>query len=237
MSEKLTKEEYFKTLQCVRCGSIENLKPYKCSSYQRTSVKSTSLYTRETGILYSNELPVCETCVKKFKRYPKIYRISGAILAHGIIAVLFGGNALFHSYTMEVLEFRNPAYMSITIGMIVAVIAGLVLGFNRTSIDNPKKYIDVKGGMYGMVRIKPEKSKVWFPYKEWVEYVSKNRILKGNVDPAIQIKLNKILENNIQKDIKEQARLSSIVPCSECGNLNDILKRITCEICGSVIKK
>jgi len=235
MSEKLTKEEFFNTLQCVRCGTIENLKSYKHSSFLPRSVKSSRHYTRVTGITYTNEFPVCKTCGNKFKRYRLIYKVSDVNLFLGITALLYGGVALLFSYTMEASEIRIPAYLSITIGMIVAVIAGVVFGFNITSVDKPKNYIRI--GMYGKAIIKPEKSEDWFPYNEWVDYVSKDRILKGNVDPSIQIKLTKILENNIQKDIKEQARISSILPCPECGNLNDILKRSTCEICGSTIKK
>jgi len=236
MSEKLTKEESFNALQCVRCESIENLKSYKLSSFKPKSVRPAGLTRiRVTGITYATEFPVCETCKKKFKRYRIIYKISDAILAVGILTVVYGGIALLYSYTMEVLAFRMPAYISITIGMIVAVIAGIVLGMNITSVDKPKNYI--RFGKHGMARIKPEKSEDWFPYDEWADYVLKNRILKGNLDPSIHIKITKILEKNVQKDIKEQARISSIVPCPECGNLNNILKRTTCEICGSVIKK
>lgn len=230
MSEKLTKEEYLNMLQCVRCGSIENLKPYKLSSYQRTSYKSTRRYTRETGITYTNEFPVCEICVNRFKRYKRISNISSAILTVGILTAFFGIIAMI--ITIHTI-YRIPSFVSIIIGIIITVIGGIMLGKNRTSTDKAKKYMDIS---FGMPRIKPENSEKWFPFQAWAEYVSKDRILKGNLDPSLQIKVAKIVETNIQKDIKEQERVSSIVPCPECGNLNDLSVRNTCEICGSAYK-
>lgn len=228
MSEKLTKEEYLNLLQCVRCGSIEKLRPYKQGSYQQTSYKSTKRYTRTTGITYNNEFPVCETCIDKFKNYSNKRGKSLCSLIIGIFIIWYAVIAIFFS-------LNNPPFLTFTmivffIALSLIVIGGAIYGINKKSLDNPENYMDVS---LGVARIKPENSEKWFPFKIWADLISKNRLTQGNINRNLLLKVSRIVETNVQKEVQEQARISSIVPCPNCGNLNDVSKRSDCEICGS----
>lgn len=229
MSEKLTKEEYISLLQCVRCGSIENLKIFIKGSYQQTSYKSTRRYTRTTGITYTNEFPVCEMCVDKFKKYGNKRGKSRCSLILGIFIIWYAVIAIFFS-------LNNPPFLTFTmiaffIALSLIVIGGAIYGINKKSLDNPENYMDVS---LGVARIKPENSEKWIPFNIWADFIFKNRLTQGNMNRNLLVKVSRIVETNVQKELQKQARISSIVPCPNCGNLNDLEKRNDCEICGSV---
>ena len=206
MSEELTKDEFYTMLECVRCGSIENLKPYKRKFSRK--IASTpggpfSLRT-ETYIKWSNEFPVCGDCYNKFKKSNTIQNIEGVFMILGILLLIYG--IFFLSLVLMIS------------GLAIVVIGFALFLKSQKSLYNPSKYITVKDGLS---RVRAENSNDWIPYKLWAESAFQSRNLRGNLDRDLLKKVSGADEAYIPEEIRTGNFEGAIRKYSEVSDKQD----------------
>lgn len=156
-----------KMLKCVRCGSIEDLKPYAFSGSNLAGSKKIArgFYT-QTYKIFVKELPVCGVCLEKFKRWDKKYGYGLCLVFLSLIIMSIG--------TVGAVFLRSLlwAIVLVIIGFIVMILAGWVI--NKDSEDKSRRYVSIS---WGEVKVRPENVNEWIPLQLWAEMVLKERRL------------------------------------------------------------
>jgi hypothetical protein len=251
LSEKFPKNELFKALKCARCGSIENIQSFESKFKQVTNIKRTRHYTRYNTLTYTNEVPVCKICNKKFENFKNIrslikagFFILSVALSISLFIILFDGvtGAFEEGLRQLALNFISLPIKLIPL-IILFIFLGIVSSLHKSKTkNNPSKYIK---NLYGMISISPENSDEWYPYMQWVVMVLKERILHGDIDPTILYKLNQNSDvqnemiirqhNNASLSSRIERENQSIPPqkiCPKCGNIVLEEREQSCTVCG-----
>ena len=132
------------------------------------------------------------------------------------------------------MTFFTPSYIYLPIiGGIICVISIFTLT-PYIALPNPKKYMDV---FLGEPKVKPESFTEWVLFSSWAEMVLKERILDGTVDPAQLIKNRAVEIPKFREEQQNRELLKKIEKnlkfCSKCGNMVDLSKKQTCDVCGT----
>lgn len=236
LSNKVSKEEILSMLKCIRCGSIENLKPYKhkekvASGYKRYGRSST------TEIMtWTQEFPVCTKCFKKFKKWNITSSIYKGILTLTFIPFwilvtifLFFPKAFFGDAPDNLILIDTILFSPF---ICLLMIFGILFIKHKKSENKPSYFMRTK---FGWPRIKPENSEKWYPFNQWAELILKERVLQGTIDPMLLIK-KEIVKAPVSKFESDKTIKKDIKYCPKCGNVVILSKSHICEVCGYEFK-
>lgn len=158
----MSAEELVKRLQCLRCGTREDLTLSAYSKRYKYKTGGAPVYTvhKGTDIL---KTPVCHNCLHKIKKW-RLYRyltIGLLILVEVLLYPVFSSSFAFF--------LRYMLGLSIYAGLIFASIIIFLLA----NINNPRRYVKFSGHI---PYVRPIKSDKWVSFKNWAEVT-----IEGNV--------------------------------------------------------
>ena len=243
---KVSKEEILSMLKCIRCGSIENIKPYKHKEkavtghkrYRRSSITETMTWTQE--------FPACTKCFKKFKKWKKTRTIFKVILA--LILIPFWILILINVWILMNESISTPPidrdYGSLipnTINrtliqtspfILLLITAGVSSIIHKGSKNNPSHFMKTE---FGLTMVKPESSDEWQDFEIWAKLVLNERVIQGTMDPTLLIEKG-IVKAPVSKFESDKAIKKDIKNCPKCGNMVILSKSHICEVCGYEFK-
>ena len=214
-----------KSLECLKCGTRENLLPYKLSYSQYISSRRVSKRTTEyTYKVHSIPVPVCFHCQKQFKKWNT-----------GKLLITLLGIAGFFPFWPSLIFFfislgpmgGEPSFLQvlgIILGIVIMAVAITLYYRHKKKDSNPSNYMLMGPDLIPYVK---PKNQSWVKYEHWLRSFSTGQILPPNVSyPAKQIytdikspnapeKLDVIiyqyLKQNVGKAFTEKALISRIM--------------------------
>lgn len=214
-----------KSLECLKCGTRENLLPYKLSYSQYISSRRVSRRTTElTYKVHSIPVPVCFHCQKQFRKW-----------AWGKTLFILLGIAGFFPFWPSLIFFfislgpmgSEPSFLQvlgIIIGIVIMTVAITLYYRHKKKDSNPSNYMLMGPDL--IPYIKP-KNQGWVKYEDWVRFFSTGQILPTKVsqprdtiyvemiNPDTTDKFDMIifqyLRQNVRKAFTEKALISRIM--------------------------
>ena len=151
-------------LRCIVCGSNELYSElYKYKQVEKS--KSLVNLRKKSNLIFTLEVPTCQECNKKLKKWTLYNRISMGIFILSLTSVITG---------IFILIFHQ------IYGDIGVLIIGLSFLFTISSLifryiigkieSNPSNYLfyDFIGKVF---YVKPKEEQIWIPYNLWIKTV------------------------------------------------------------------
>jgi hypothetical protein len=212
----MSKDDIFEELECVRCGSIDNLVRYSHKEWEKTSTQTRrkGIYevTETSGLIWEIGVPACMDCAKKFKSTLKAYSISKLLLFPFGLFISFFALPLFLIIPTgqgNIFSKSQPYLTIVTLSLGVALI---IIGIGgrikyKRSTYFPGKYIDIDIDIFiGKPRVKDRSSDKWIPFNVWTDNIWKKRKQQGTLDEILIEKQHKIVQEALQEKLQETIR-------------------------------
>ena len=164
---KINKKTNRKTdnkLRCIVCGSNEVYsEPYKYKQVE--IIKNLVSLRKKSNLIFTLEVPTCQECNTKLKKWTLYNRISMGIFILSLTSVITGIFFLIfhHIYGDIGVPIIGFGFLFIMSSLILRYIIGKIE-------SNPSNYFfyDFIGKVFYM---KPKEEKNWIPYSLWIKTV------------------------------------------------------------------
>lgn len=160
--------DYFKYLECIKCGSKENLNSYMIfASEQRSIWFSNRVHVTTVGI----EVPTCHNCITEFNNWKN----KDSLLLRAVLVCLccLSVPCLYLVIAYVWSNISGSGYVGVPIVVFSVVILTLTSLIGSKNIihnkkdSNPNKY--VKLAHHGIKYVKPQKKGGWIRYEDWIQ--------------------------------------------------------------------
>ena len=165
-------------LKCIKCGSIDDLKPYPFS--QITGFKTSFFVRRYRAVTSSSVAPVCRKCTFEFDTWQKYALSLGKFKVCGgfslVITVII---ACWIIMNQNALGVRHLWMLVGIFGVLTITLFSYIPMKKRFLKDyNPNRYM--KFDFRNHFCIKPYGNNKWVHYNEWVKEIMKERLADYN---------------------------------------------------------
>jgi len=165
-------------LKCIKCGSIDDLKPYPFS--QITGFKTSFFIRRYRAVTSSSVAPVCRKCSSEFDIWQRYALSLGKFKACGGFSLVI--TVIIASWIIMSQNALGVRHLWVLVGIFgiltITMFSYVPMKKNFLQDYNPNRYM--KYDFRNNFCIRPYGNSEWVHYNEWVKETMKERLTDYN---------------------------------------------------------
>ena len=199
--------ELMQQLECIKCGSRENLIPFACSYSKVTGSKRRGRTTTTYYNVHSVAVPVCYQCNKEFKEWGSTRTLIICLMAIGFIAFWLGITFFIVNSALGGNEPMDLQIFGIVIGVILLAIGIPLYLLHKKKDTNLNNYMKMGADLVPFIKF----SNSWVKYENWARKIINQQYMPVR-DPEFEVGKNLHFCQNCGLKNPVKAKF-----CTDCG--------------------